>query len=341
MLAAGLSREGTLEVKDVEVPRLRGGDLLVDMRACGLCGSDLEKLSGEYTAAPPVIGHEAVGVVAEVGDGVEGFAEGDRVFPHHHVPCNDCHYCRGGSPTMCPEYRAHHLDPGGFAESFRVSSWIVRGGGVLLLPDNLAFDQASFIEPLACCLRAMDRVSWQETETALVVGGGPMGALLLRLLPGRGLDQPLLSEPSAVRREIAGRGGAVQSLDPTSLDVPDEVRSLTDGRGADVVFTASGHPAALEDALSSVRPGGTVALVGIPEGASQIPEAARLVTREVSLVASNAATDTETARAMALLDEGTVEVADLITHRVPLRDLAEAVPLAARAETMKVVVVSP
>jgi len=144
--AALLRGTGGLVVEDVPVPEAGPGEIVVSMRACGLCGSDLEKIRGTYTAAPPVIGHEAVGIVSEVGEGVEGIQEGARVFPHHHVPCGRCRACTGGSPTMCAQYRATNLEPGGFAESFRVPRWNVDHGGVLRLPPSVDFERASFID---------------------------------------------------------------------------------------------------------------------------------------------------------------------------------------------------
>src|SRR3989454_5613718 len=160
------------------------------MRACGLGGSALEKIGGTYAAAPPVIGHEAVGVVREVGEEVEGIRKGARVFPHHHVSCGVCATCKGGSPTMCPHYRATNLEPGGFAESFRVPRWNVAHGGVLKLPPSVDFERASFIEPLACAIRAVDRVP-ARPRSALILGAGPPGRPGVQLPPPRGAGAPL------------------------------------------------------------------------------------------------------------------------------------------------------
>jgi L-iditol 2-dehydrogenase len=339
MKAALLSPEGRVEVVDTPVPALEEGDILVEMKACGLCGSDLEKLSGEYTAAPPVIGHEAVGVVAEVGDGVEGLEKGDRVFPHHHVPCNECAYCTRGSPTMCPEYRRHHLDPGGFAECFRVPAWNVRGRGVVPLPDGMSFEVASFIEPLACCLRALDRVGVRSGDSVFIAGAGPMGLLLLHLLPQYRAGTAMVSEPSSVRRAFAEERGADAVFDPRVDDVSAGVLGMTEGRGADVTLVASGSPAALAQGLKAVRRGGTVGLVGIPESGASVRDASALVTREVSVISSNAATEDETERAVNMLASGAVEVSSLVTHRVPLEDFPRAVEVALSAEAVKVLVV--
>ncbi len=338
MRAVLLEGEGKAVVKEVPVPSLRPGDLLVEMRACGLCGSDLEKILGEYTDAPPVIGHEAVGIVQETADGVEGFDQGDRVFPHHHVPCYDCDYCVSGSETMCPDYRRHHLDPGGFSQLFRVPSWIVSHGGVLRLPDSMTFDEGSFIEPLACCIRALDRLEVAEGSAVLIAGGGPVGLLLLQLLRHYGASRVMVSEVSPYRLEFAGRMGADATLNPRKLDVPEEVGLLTEGRGADLAILATGNPKALQQSIQSVRPGGKVGLVGIPEIGSVLEDVDRLVTREISLVSSNASTERETQRALEMISEGSVQVESLVTHRIPLEDFPEAVDLATKAESVKVIV---
>ncbi|MCJ2520397.1 MAG: alcohol dehydrogenase catalytic domain-containing protein [Candidatus Thermoplasmatota archaeon] len=334
-----LEGRGKVFIRDVSTPSPEPGDLLVEMRACGLCGSDLEKIQGVYTAAPPILGHEAVGVIAEVGQGAEGFEVGDRVFPHHHVPCYECVYCRRGSQTMCPEYRRWHLDPGGFSECFRVPRWNVSHGGVLILPETMSFQEGSFIEPLACCIRALDRLGVPEGSDVLIVGAGPMGLLLLQLLGHWGAGQVMVSEVSPYRLEAATRLGAQAAVNPLEVDVTQEVRRLTDRRGADLAIVASGSPKALSQAIHSVRRGGKVGLVGIPDEGSSLSGVSDLVTREISLISSNAATEMETRRALELISEGVVDVQSMVTHRVHLKEFPKAIELARKAESIKVVVV--
>lgn len=338
MKSVSLTAPGRVEVVEMDSPSLSPGDLLVEMRACGVCGSDLEKVQGEYTAAPPVIGHEAVGVVREVGAGVEDWAAGDRVFPHHHVPCYGCAYCRAGSETMCPHYRAHYLDPSGFAEYFRVPGWNVRHGGVLALPESLPDVEASFIEPLACSIRAVDRFDPPEGATVLVAGAGPMGLLILKLLPHYGVDEVLASEVSPLRRDHARRLGAI-AVDPRDEPPKEAVGRRTDGRGVDLSIVATGNPKALLQALDAVRDGGTVGLLGIPKAGASLPRASDLVTREVSVVSSNAATERETRLALEMIHEGAVEVASLVSDRVPLEEFPRALEKAASGSSLKVVVV--
>ncbi len=338
MKAVFLEGVGKAAVKEVPTPSLGVGDILVEMKACGLCGSDLEKIQGEYTAAPPIIGHEAVGAVSAVGEDVEGLEAGDRVFPHHHVPCYDCDYCRSGSETMCPDYRGHHLDPGGFSEFFRVPSWIVSHGGVLSLPTSMTFDEGAFIEPLACCIRALDRLQVDEGSEVLVAGGGPMGLLLVQLLPHYGARRVIVSEVSPYRLEFAGRLGAEVVMNPLEVEVPNEVYRLTGGRGVDIALLATGSSRALHQSVQSVRAGGRVGLVGIPEVGAVLEGIDALVTREVSLISSNAATERETRRAMQMIEEGSVQVEPMVTHHVPLSEFSRAVGVAREAESMKVII---
>jgi len=333
--AALLGKAGGVAIADVPAPVAGPGEIVVSMRACGLCGSDLEKIRGTYTAAPPVIGHEAVGVVADVGEGVEGIRNGARVFPHHHVPCGRCTTCRGGSPTMCAQYRATNLEPGGFAESFRVPRWNVDRGGVLRLPPSVDFERASFIEPLACAIRAVDRAR-TTPKSALVLGAGPMGLLALQLLRLRGTRALFASEVSPLRAEKARDLGAGIVWDPTNEDVPALAKKETSGLGVDAAVVATGNVRAIAQAVRAVRAGGIVVLLGVPEAGARLDvDPSEFVTREVSMIPSNAATGAETRKALDLIARRKVDVASLVTHRFHLAEFLEAVRVAERAECVK------
>lgn len=319
-------------------PVLQRGDLLVKMKGCGLCGSDLEKISGEYTDAPPILGHEACGVVAEVND-VESFRVGDRVFPHHHVPCYDCHYCRGGSETMCPDYRRFHLDPCGFAEYFRVSSWIIRHGGVLNIPQSVSFEDGCFIEPTACCIRSLDRVGVNQGDVALVIGAGPIGLTHLQLLRLYGVSKVLVSEPSAVRLAQADRMNADVLYDPMKHNVASEVRRETGGRGVDLAIVASGNPKAIVQGLKSIRKGGRLCLFGVPSKGSELDyDVSELLTNEISITSSNAATEKDTTKAMKLIGSRKIDVRSMVTHRFGLGDFAKAVRVSGHAGCIKCII---
>ncbi|MBI3858733.1 MAG: alcohol dehydrogenase catalytic domain-containing protein [Thaumarchaeota archaeon] len=316
---------------------LHDGDVLVEMRACGLCGTDIEKLKGEYTAAMPVLGHEAVGVVARLGPRVKGFHVGDRVFPHHHVPCGRCGYCLRGSLTMCDDYRKSNLSPGGFSEFFKVPGRNVLKGGVLALPPGLSFQEAALIEPVACCLRAIDRCGAKRGDSVLVAGAGPAGmahALLLRSMGAK----VMISDVSEWRLSFARRLGFRHALDAKS-EVEESVMRETEERGADVVIVASGSPNAVVQGMRSVRKGGTVCLFGIPvEGSSLEYSLSAVYNREVSIIPSYGATEADTRRALKIVASGRINFRSLITGRYTLDRFDQAVEAASGGGQMKVIV---
>jgi len=332
--------EGKLSavLSEVPVPRISTGELLVEMKACGLCGTDIEKLHGEYTASLPVLGHEAVGVVVGVGRGVKGFEEGDRVFPHHHVPCNVCYYCKNGNQTMCADYRKHNLDPSGFSEFFRVPAWNILRGGVLRLPESMDFELGSLIEPLACCVRALDKAGVGSKETVLVVGAGPVGMMHALLLRHKGA-KVMVSDINPSRLKFAERLGVDLALDAKDRDAFEETRRFGGGRGPDLVVVASGSPKAIVQALKSARRGGRVCLFGVPVLGSRLDyDFSGMVNSELSIISSYGATEKETREANKMLSAGTPDFKALISHRFPLQQFRKAVEVAKAGSGMKVIV---
>ncbi|QKR00016.1 alcohol dehydrogenase catalytic domain-containing protein [Metallosphaera tengchongensis] len=336
-MKAVIMEGGKAHLKDVEVPRLSNGDVLVRMKACGLCGTDIEKICGQYTASQPVLGHEPAGIVEEsLSDKVR---PGDRVFAHHHVPCYECYYCKKGSTTMCPHYRKTNLDPGGFAEYFRVPAWNVERGGILVLPQSVSFEEGSFVEPLATVVRSHNRVGLRKDDSVLIVGSGPMGLLHLLKAKELGLQEIYVSDISEYRLNYAERLGATYTINPSKMKVEETLKELTGGRGADVAIVASGSPQAIVSGLNSVRRGGKVLLFGVPyKGTILNYDISDLLNNEISIVSSNAADDRDTEQALKLIAERRIKVADLITHRYGLDKFQDAVNVAKQANAIKVVI---
>lgn len=333
-----LKPTGEVAVEESSPPVLRKGDILVEMKACGLCGTDIEKMQGRYVASQPVLGHEASGIAADVGADVDSFKVGDRVFPHHHVPCYECHLCRHGSETMCPHYRTSNLDPGGFSELFRVPAWNVERGGVLKLPEHVTFEEASLIEPTACCIRALNRCSVSGDETVLVIGAGPIGLTHLRLLSMCGATV-MVSDINTTRLEFAERLGASMVYDAAKTDVPSKVKEQTRGMGADLVVVASGSSEAIVQALNAVRKGGKVCLFGVPAKGSRLDyDLSDIFNSEISIITSNAATEVETRAALKLMEERRLNLASVITHRFKLSDFEMAVETAFRGNCGKIII---
>jgi L-iditol 2-dehydrogenase len=243
---------GAIELREWPEPAPGPGELVLRVSGCGLCGSDILKITAA-APAPAVLGHEIVGRVAAVGPGVRRFAPGDRLVVAHHVPCFDCHYCRRGSPSMCRHFKRLNLDPGGFAELVRVPAPNVEHAA-FRLPAEMTDETASFTEPLACCLRAVKRSRVGAGDTALVVGLGSIGCLLAQLLASHGACV-FASDLLAGRRAL-GRAMGARVLDTdTALDAA--LREATEGRGADLVIVTAGGAAVLPAAAARGRARGT------------------------------------------------------------------------------------
>lgn len=336
MPAAVYVGDGRVEARTLPVPAIGPGELLVALRSCGLCGSDIHKIVHGTVPPPAVLGHEVVGTVAAVGEGVRGFALGSRVVVAHHVPCGTCHYCRHGNVSMCRAFRSGNLDPGGFAAFIRVPARHV-AEVTFPVPDALGDDEAAFTEPLASCLRAVKRAALQPGDAAVVVGLGSIGLLFTQLFRVRGV-RVVGADPLPERRGLALRFGVEAALDPTREDVAAAVRALSDGRGADLAILAAGRAATLPPAFGWVRDGGALCCFA-PLG----PDAEHPVNlnpiyyRELTLFGSYSPSPADLREALGFLASGRVRVAELITHRLPLSALAEAVAAVREHRALKVV----
>jgi L-iditol 2-dehydrogenase len=334
MRAAVLEPPGRLVAAAWPRPSAATGELLLRVRGCGLCGSDIAKILAPDARGPAVLGHEVVGEVVEAGDGVGGFTVGDRVVVAHHVPCGACHYCRRGSESMCRAFKASNLDPGGFAEYVRVPPANVRHAA-FRIPDHLPDEEASFVEPLACCVRAVERARVEPGDTAVVVGLGSIGCLFVQLLRRAGATV-VGADPLAARAALAGRLGAAVAGSPDLAATA--VRDLTQGRGADLVVLTGGGADVLPWAAAAVRDGGTIhCFAGGPGHELPLP-LGTLYHRELTMTSTYSSSPATLARAFWLLAAGKVDTGELISHRLPLERLAEGVELMRRREALKVYV---
>ncbi|HUW08383.1 MAG TPA: zinc-dependent dehydrogenase, partial [Anaerolineae bacterium] len=326
-----------VRLEEMPVPNIGPGELLVQMKACGLCGSDLMSW---YTdkKAPTVLGHEPTGVVVQAGAGVEQFAPGDRVFVHHHVPCFTCHYCSRGFYTLCATFKGTHLDPGGFAEFIRVPALNVERD-VLHLPDGMSFEEGALIEPVATCIRGIKRSGLQKGDTVAVLGVGVSGLTLVQLARLWGATKIVATDLVDYRLEMALRLGADHAIH-AGEDVIGRVRELNAGRGADVVFVSVGHLQVMEQALALVEKGGTVLFFAPTQPGTTLPVSPhRLIFEEVTVTGTYSCTPQETRLSLKLIEAGRINVRDLITHRFDLAGVREAMDLAARAqESLKIVI---
>jgi L-iditol 2-dehydrogenase len=335
MRVARLYAWGDVRVEDAPVPRPGPGEVVIRVNACGLCGSDALQW---YVAkkAPVVLGHEPVGTVAAVGDGVTHLVEGERVFVHHHAPCMQCAECARRLWSNCATWRGTQLDPGGFAEYARVPAVNV-AHDVLPLPASLSDDAATFIEPLACCIRALNKARPRADDSVLIIGLGAMGLLLGQLAVARGARVVLGSDPLAARREGAADFGIVAVAAGDGMS--ERVREHTDGRGADVVIVTPGTPAAVLAGVAAAGPGGrVVCFTPLEPGQSLDLDLSTMYFREIELLQSYSCGPDETRAALELLAEGAIRTEPLVTHRVALDGVAAALERAHSAGGIKSVV---
>jgi len=327
------------KLEEVPRPEISSSELLVKMRTCGVCGTDLEKVHGEHIT-PPILGHEVAGVIEEVGKGTHGFEVGDRVAVHHHISCGSCSFCKNGLETLCEAYPKSNLDPCGFAEYFRVPATLVNGGTVYKLPSSMSFEEGSLIEPTACCVRALRKAGITAGHGAVVFGAGPVGLTHIQLLKSYGITPLYAVDVLKNRREMAANLGADMVFDPTTDNVPNAISLLTSGLGVDYVIVATANLKALEQGIMSVRKGGVVLLFGAPaKGASLSLDISALFLREVRFQSSYSTSETEMRIAMNLIEKKRIHPAQLISHRLPLSQTVEALKVADKAaDAVKVIV---
>jgi L-iditol 2-dehydrogenase len=325
---------GRIAVEERPDPVAGPGELVVRMRACGLCGSDLMSWYQD-PRAPVVLGHEPVGEVVDAGEGA-GVPAGRRVFVHHHVPCFECLLCRSGRHTLCATFRETRIDPGGLAELFRVPAPNVRAD-VLELPDGLGDDAATLIEPLACILRGQRRAGVGPGSRVAVVGAGSMGLLQAQAALASGAVAVVVAEPREDRRALAAAAGArvAGGLEAAA------VREALEGELADVVLVCTHHPEAIAGALHMAGPAGVVQLFAPTAPGELVPlDLGAVFFREVDLQSTYSAGPFDTRDALAMLARGAVDPALVISHRVGLEDVAEGFRLARSGEAVKVVVLA-
>jgi len=327
-----------IRIEEMPVPEIGRGELLIRIIASGICGSDVMHWYREGKG-PVVLGHEIAGEVTAAGEGVTAYKPGDRVSASHHVPCNTCHYCLNGHHTVCETLRRTNFHPGGFAEYVRLPEINV-DRGVYLIPDQISFEEATFIEPLACVLRGQ-RIAGVETGlSVLVIGSGISGLLHIQLARALGATLVVASDISPYRRGAAKKFGADEVIEAGG-DLPEVYRKMNRGRGADIVVLTAGAEEAIRHAFDSVDRGGTVLFFSPANQGVTIPlPVNRLFWRnEITLTSSYAANYHEHMMAMELIRQKKVAVRDMITHRFPLAETMEGFRLVEEArESLKVIV---
>ena len=344
MLAAVYRGKNDVRMETVPVPTIGPGELLLRVHTCGICGTDLKKISTGSHSAPRIFGHETSGVVVATGKDVVQFQPGDRVMMFHHIPCRNCYYCRHHTFAQCETYKkvgcTAGFEPsgGGFAEYVRVMDWIVQHGTVRI-PAGVSYEQACFVEPVNTCMKGVVSLRLEPDESVLVIGQGPIG-LILSVLAKRTGARVITSDLYSQRLTISESFGLGLTIDASRADVIERVREFTDGRGADAVILAVGGNGLIRPAMDATRPGGRVLLFAQTVHGEAVVDPASICVDEKTLLGSYSASVELQDESVRFVMSREMELERLISHRFPLSRGLEALELAAhpQPDSMKVVI---
>ncbi len=339
MRVAVYYRNDDVRLEEMPIPRIGPGELLLKVSMCGICGSDVMEWY-RVRNAPRVLGHEAVGIVSEVGEGADKYKPGDRVFVSHHVPCNTCRRCLRGEHTTCETLHSTNIDPGGFAEYARVPSINV-DRGVFPLPAGMADEEGVLIEPLGCVLRGQNKLGIRPGDTVLVLGSGVSGILHIQLAKALGATRILATDINEHRLKYAKRFGADIAIDAKE-DVPRIVRGANEGNAAEHVIVSTAAIPAIKQAFKSVGEGGKILLFAPTPPGVEVPiDINDLWGRQATVTTTYAASPADLATAIELIRSGKIRAREMVTHRLGLTDAETGFRLVAEAADSLKVVVEP
>ncbi len=339
MHAAVYYNNKDIRIEDLPKPRISPDEILVKVIASGICGSDVMEWY-RVKKAPRILGHEISGEIEEAGKNVNQYKVGDRVFVSHHVPCNECRYCRAGFHTVCDTLKSTNFDPGGFAQFIRVPEINVRFG-TFVLPDEVSFDQGTFIEPLGCVIRGQRFADVKKGHTVLVIGSGISGLLHIQLAKAKGAAKVIATDIDEYRLDAAKRFGADVVINAKD-NVPAIVKEANDGRLADVVIVCTAALEAFDQAFKSVDRAGILLLFAPTAPETRVPlPLFDVYFKGVKIVFSYAAVTQDIEEAIDLLKNKEINVNDMITHRFGLSNIQKGFDLVARADKSIKVIIEP
>jgi len=331
-----------IRIEEMPIPTISEQELLVKVQGCGLCGSDILKVQ-QHSPPPVVLGHELTGTIVAKGRDVAGFSLGERVMVAHHVPCGACHYCRHGNYSMCASFKDSNIDPCGFAEYIRVPAAHVQWT-TLALPRTLSAEEGSFIEPLACCVRAVERTPLMPGDSVVVIGLGSIGLLMLQAARMtnphtrtgvRVFGVDIAPERLQLARELGADGVFLASTSDEEHELYAQLAPSTEGRGADAVILTAVGARPFKQALNCVRKGGAIHLFAARAGAVPI-DLETIYQRELTILSTYSSSPAALRTARDLLASGKVRVDGIISHRLPLDRFAEGLTLMQERRALKV-----
>lgn len=323
MRAAVYTGPQKLEVRNITIPSISEDEVLLKIHSCGVCGTDIVKYQYDMVKPPVVLGHEVAGTIEKVGKNIAKFAIGDRVVVAHHTPCYACHFCKHGNVSMCETFKKSNLDPGGFAEYLRIPATHVQMTAHKI-PDTISYEEAIFMEPLACILRNIKRANLQQKDSVLIVGLGSVGLMTAMALKSMGMTV-YATDLKEERIELAKKMGIDWATKPTAT-LKEEIFSRTNPNGVDLVVLTAGNEKVYSDSIQYVRDGGTVSIFAGMSPQSKIEFTVNdLYKREINIYASYSPSPIELMEALTMITNREVDVRVLQPKKFSLENLENAI----------------
>ena len=340
MKASVCYKQNDLRTEDLPIPEISDNEVLIKMLACGLCGTDIQKIRGDTVNKPTVLGHEVVGEIVKKGKNVSKFEIGDRVITAIHVPCFTCHYCNKGHYTICEQFRTNNIDPGGFAEFIRIPK-LHLNHLTHKVSNNVTDEEATLIEPIACCLHGLKQADIRPNDSVLIMGAGTIGILHAQLAKIKGANKVIVSDMSEFKLQKALKVGCDYAINIKEKNIIDEVNKITDGQGVDVIVIAAGVSSLVADAVNMVRRAGKIIVFsGFDKNKLVTLDVSRFFKDEISIIGTYSVTPYEFPEALDLLEKRKLNTKEMITHVYPLNKLSEAIDISTNPEqpVLKVII---
>ena len=340
MKASVCYKQNDLRTEDLPIPEISDNEVLIKMLACGLCGTDIQKIRGDSVNKPTVLGHEVVGEIVKKGKNVSKFEIGDRVITAIHVPCFTCHYCNKGHYTICEQFRTNNIDPGGFAEFIRIPE-LHLNHLTHKVSNNVTDEEATLIEPIACCLHGLKQADIRPNDSVLIMGAGTIGILHAQLAKIKGANKVIVSDMSEFKLQKALNVGCDYAINIKEKNIIDEVNKITDGQGVDVIVIAAGVSSLVADAVNMVRRAGKIIVFsGFDKNKLVTIDVSRFFKDEISIIGTYSVTPYEFPEALDLLEKRKLNTKEMITHVYPLNKLSEAIDISTNPEqpVLKVII---
>lgn len=342
MKASVCYKKNDLRTEDLPTPEISDNEVLIKMLACGLCGTDIQKIRGDSVTKPTVLGHEVVGQIVKKGKNINNYQLGDRVITAIHVPCFTCYYCNKGHYTICEQFRTNNIDPGGFAEFIRIPELHLKHL-THKVSDNVTDEEATLIEPIACCLHGLKQADIRPDDSVLIMGAGTIGILHAQLAKIKGANKVIVSDMSEYKLRKALKVGCDYAINIAEKDIISEVNQITNGQGVDVIVIAAGVSSLVSDAVNMVRRAGRIIVFsGFDKNKLVTLDASRFFKDEISIIGTYSVTPYEFPEALDLLEKRKLNTDEMITHVFPLDKLSEAIDLSTdpKQSVLKVIIKS-